>query len=377
MRFEDPQHANETLLTHSRNLVAKYSVRREDATGRKKARELEKARREAEKRERDEDRARLRRLKIDEAQEKLQKFKEAAGLGREAVTIEEWSKFLDAGWDSENWDQEMTKRFGDKYYEVEDQGEAAAGETEEGGATGKRKKKSVKRPEWNDDIDIGDIVPEFDEEEERAKRTLFLSDNEDTGSDGGVDLDKTEDTAGAPKSKSSKSSKTKAKDAEKARLDQKRQARKERQKVEELVDQNLITDLPILGTSSSNQKASFRYRDTSPSTFGLSALDILMADDSQLNQFAGLKKLATFRDEDKKRKDKKKLGKKARLRQWRRETFGNEEGPKTTFEDYINSSRAASGFAPAPTVAGDAKEQVADKKSKKRSRKRKAAETAD
>jgi protein KRI1 len=75
-----------------------------------------------------------------------------------------------------------------------------------------------------------------------------------------------------------------------------------------------------------SRSASFRYRETSPKSFGLTSRDILLADDKQLNEFAGLKKLAAFRDPDKKKKDLKHLGKKARLRKWRMDTFGNEEG---------------------------------------------------
>ena len=40
--------------------------------------------------------------------------------------------------------------------------------------------------------------------------------------------------------------------------------------------------------------ASFRYRDTSPNSFGLSSMDILLADDTQLNQYAGLKKAGSI-----------------------------------------------------------------------------------
>lgn len=40
----------------------------------------------------------------------------------------------------------------------------------------------------------------------------------------------------------------------------------------------------------------------------------------------GLKKLATFREPDKKRKDKKRYGKKKRLREWRKDVFGDEDG---------------------------------------------------
>ena len=68
----------------------------------------------------------------------------------------------------------------------------------------------------------------------------------------------------------------------------------------------------------------FGYRETRAESFGLTTRDILMASDADLNQFAGLKKLAHFRPEDKQAKDRKRLGKKARLRQWRRDTFGPE-----------------------------------------------------
>lgn len=45
-----------------------------------------------------------------------------------------------------------------------------------------------------------------------------------------------------------------------------------------------------------------------------------------MNTFVGLKKLASFRELDKKKKDKKRYGKKKRLREWRKEVFGSEEG---------------------------------------------------
>jgi protein KRI1 len=117
----------------------------------------------------------------------------------------------------------------------------------------------------------------------------------------------------------------------------------------------------------SKQPSVFRYRETSPTSFGLTARDILMADDTALNQFAGLKKMAAFRDAEKKRKDKKALGKKARLRQWRKETFGNEDGP-----EIVIGPDAADG--------ADAMEGVEipeGKKKKKRSRKNKGKATVE
>jgi protein KRI1 len=89
-----------------------------------------------------------------------------------------------------------------------------------------------------------------------------------------------------------------------------------------------------------------------------------MADDTQLNQFAGLKKLASFREAEKKEKDQKKLGKKARLRQWRKDTFGNEDGPEFKF----------GGDAPAEKEAEnetklDIREGDGQRKKRKRSKK--------
>ena len=96
-----------------------------------------------------------------------------------------------------------------------------------------------------------------------------------------------------------------------------------------LVDDQLQLELDHNMSSSKSKPTGFRYRATSPQSFGLTSRDILMADDSSLNQYAGLKKLAAFRDTDKKRKDQKHLGKKARLRKWRKDVFGNEEGVQT------------------------------------------------
>ena len=134
------------------------------------------------------------------------------------------------------------------------------------------------------------------------------------------------------------------KDRKKDRADAKRAARIEHSKIEALVGTRMELDDPMsLAAASSAASSSkgksevtpFRYRETSPTSFGLTAADILMApSDAALNEFAGLKKLATFRDAQKKSKDKKRFGKKARLRQWRRDNFGRDferTGPNFVF----------------------------------------------
>ncbi|KAJ5746432.1 hypothetical protein N7520_011614 [Penicillium odoratum] len=288
-RFEDPSKLNEALVTHARDATNKQSARREEKSSRKKIREAERQRKEEEAKQREADKNRLRKLKTEEMQKKIQQIKEVAGFRASELTDDDWMRFLDGAWDDKEWEKEMEQRFGTDYY-----AEGASSD-----------KKHPKKPEWDDDLDITDLIPDYKDDEDQP--TLELDeDNDDDGEDE------------APVSKKSKTQ---------DKRDQKREARKERMRIDEAVNRNLDLDITMLPGATKKNATKFRYRETSPQSFGLTARDILMADDTQLNQFAGLKKLASFRDEEKKAKDQRKLGKKARLRQWRKDTFGDEEGP--------------------------------------------------
>ncbi|RDW93572.1 KRI1 family protein [Aspergillus mulundensis] len=327
-RFEDPSKLNNQLITHARDTTNKQSVRRDEVSGRKKLREAARAKKEEEKKQRETEKNRLRKLKMAELQEKVEQIKEVAGLRASELTDEDWVKFLDASWDDKDWEEEMQKRFGDNYYAGDD----AAGSGDE--ADGKKKK--PKKPTWDDDIDIKDLVPDFEDDEQP---TAELSDVE------------MEDDEGANK-------KSKAQE----RRDQKREARKDKMRIEEALDRNLDLDISLLPGTTKRNDSGFRYRETSPQAFGLSALDILMADDTQLNQFAGLKKYAAFREDEKKRRDQKRLGKKARLRQWRKDTFGDEEGPR---ESMFGNAK------PSAPEQDDAEEKVDIREGEPRKKKRK------
>lgn len=337
MRFEDPKSANEKLQTYGRDL-AKLSARREDLSGRKKQREKEREIKEAIKQERRDEKARWRKLRIDEVEQKVKQIKEAAGLGsHDVLDVDEWRNVLDEDFDDAQWEQEMQKRFGDKYYAEHDH----LVESDEEETTATKIKSNPKKPKWNDDIDIKDLVPDFADDDEAEKPAFTLSDeDEEQDQDAPMadaDADSDEETqAQDPSAARSK------KDRARLLSDKKRASRKERRQIESLVDAQLTTSLPTtssnIGTQAQQQPvAAFRYRETSPTSFGLTARDILFADDSQLNQFAGLKKMAAFRDEEKKSRDRKKLGKKARLRQWRKDTFGNDEGFRGEFADFVRS----------------------------------------
>jgi protein KRI1 len=349
--FEDTAGANEKIMTYARDAVASTTVRRDDATGRRRARELARSKREAERREKEQELARLRKLKVEEMEQKVQQIRKIGGLSGRDFKLDEWKDVLEADWSDDQWDAEMQKRFGESYYDERD-----AGSGSEDGAS-KSKKKKAKKPKFDDDIDIKDLIPDFkDDEEERPDITLS-SDEEDAAGPG-AEGDNGDDGKPAKSSKKRKQERADAKSA----------ARRDRRLIENLVDSNLEYEAALAAKPKAPTR--FRYRETSPTTFGLTARDILLADDSQLNEFAGLKKLAAFRDADKKKKDKKHLSKKARLRQWRKDTFGDEDGPKGGFEIFAGEEGQGKGEPMdvdiSNIIEGDGK------KKKKRSRKRKA-----
>lgn len=311
MRFENPEKSNEKLSSYARDAAAKYSVRREEKTSRQKKRDAEKDAKEAAKQELKADKARLKKLRMEEIEEKVKRIKRAAGLKASDLMPEDWARFIDDDWDDSKWEEEMQKRFDDQYYADKDElsADSDAEEEEDGPQGSTKKKKKPKKPKFDDDIDIKDIIPDFDEAE-------------------AADFSLTEDDDGASTTSPAPPIPTSPKKSKKqSRISRQKDSKKERRIIEQLVDDQLQLELDhALPTTSRNKSAGFRYRETSPQSFGLTSRDILLADDSALNQFAGLKKLASWRDEEKKRKDRKHLGKKARLRKWRAETFGDEEG---------------------------------------------------
>lgn len=335
MRFEAPEKSNETLRSYSREFAEKYSARREEKNARKKKRDAEKAAKAAAKQQLKEEKARLKKLKLEEAQEKLKRIKVAAGLKTSDLQPEDWQKFIESDWEDSRWEEEMQKRFGDQYYA---QPEELSNDEDEGETTSKKRK--PRKPEFDDDIDIKDIIPDFVEEE---PADFSLSDDDEQASK-------------KPSKKSAKQSK----------IDSKHEARREKRILSALIEDQVNLALP----DSSTKTAGFRYRETSPESFGLTHRDILLADDSALNSFAGLKKLATFREESKKAKDKKHLGKKARLRKWRLETFGDEEGPR---DDVVNGAAMMNGGANDSDEEMEGGVNIVEGGRKKKSRRRKKA----
>ncbi|KZM25179.1 Kinetochore protein Spc24 [Ascochyta rabiei] len=361
--FEDTTGTNEKLTTYARDAVAATTVRRDEGNTRKKARDAARAKREAERKEREADLARLKKLKVDEMEAKVNQIRKIGGLSGRDFNMDEWKDVLEADWSDDQWDREMSKRFGESYYNEAD----AAFDSDEGTSKkGKqpKKPKKPKKPKFDDDIDIKDLVPDFVDDKEEARPTLSSDDDDDD--DDAMDVDaETQDPAASTSTKKRKQD----------RADAKASARRDRRLIENLVAENLKYE-SALAAKPSKTPARFRYRETSPTTFGLTARDILLADDKQLNEFAGLKKLAAFRDPVKKKKDKKHLSKKARLRDWRKETFGDPEGPKGGFETLLGPEEAQQPAReqPGKKRVHESEGGIIQGEKKKRRRKKKSAE---
>ncbi|PVI01960.1 Krr1-domain-containing protein [Periconia macrospinosa] len=355
--FEDTTNANEKLVTYARDAVAKTTVRREAQSGRAKAREAARAKREAERKQREEDLTRLRKLKVDEMEQKVNKIREVGGLKGRDFNVAEWKDVLEGDWSDDQWDKEMRKRFGESYYE--DTG------VDSGSENDGEKRRKPKKPKFDDDIDIKDLIPEFkDDEDEKPEFTLSSDDDDadegDEDAEAGAENDDEEEISG--KSKQS------AKQRKRERAEAKSAARRDRRLIENLVDDSLKYEAAMASSTKKAPPTRFRYRETSPTSFGMTARDILLASDKQLNEFAGLKKLASFRDPAKKKKDKKHLSKKARLRQWRQETFGDAEGPKGGFEVLVGDEVQGGGDV---QMGGTEGEEVTLKEGGGKKRKRK------
>jgi protein KRI1 len=318
LRFEDPEKSNKVLMTHSRDVAARKSVRKtEGKSARQRAREKEREKKEEAKKRREMERSRLKKLKMDDISQKLERIRESAGLldDAEDVDVSKWRDLLEADWDDAAFDEQMRKRFDESYYADKDDG--------------------MKKPKWNDD-----------EEEEKA---LALPNVEESGEEEDVEGKSDSNVKGDQETVPSTGSKRK----------------RDHRVISALAENTMDLPDPAPGNY-------FRYRETSPTSFGMTPLDILIASDAQLNTFAGLKKLTPWRDPSRKDKERKKLGKRARLREWRKDTFGNQDGPgleawgKKVQADARKDERA---IEKAETKAAEA----GDKKKKKRRGKKKSA----
>jgi len=199
-RFEEPGAA--TIPTFPRTIQS--TVRRQDTT-RKEARERKKARKEEELEKKREEIRRLKALKMRDVKRKLEIIGRQAGLKKkgkgkdESVPDEEDDGLVDEAlheldlegdWDPEKYDRQMAGLFNRNDDAFED-----------GGANEEDNDRSLRfdedgKPVWDDDIDIGDITMQDDDDDVQSKENQKKDKKKKTkkkkdqgGDEEGVDVD--------------------------------------------------------------------------------------------------------------------------------------------------------------------------------------------
>ncbi|KAJ7198553.1 KRI1-like family C-terminal-domain-containing protein [Mycena pura] len=257
-RFEEADGSE--IKSYPRNLPS--VVRREDTT-RKDARERRKQRKAEELAMRKEEVKRLKGLKMKELRARLERAGVATG---EAESLKDLGIDLDAPWDPEAHDSQMAGL----YFNGASEGDEFEHEEEE-------------KPTWNDDVDISDLhMPTFPEARasKAEKKKKRKKEHEDDGQ--GVDVDMM-DADMVP---------VDGDDDEE--WDGTEEMRK--RKLKEWMDEVYGLDFnDLVG----GMPTRFHYTSVAPQNYALEPVEILLAKDSELNEYMGIKKYAPYRTENK------------------------------------------------------------------------------
>lgn len=285
-RFEEP--GSSTILTHPREIPS--LVRREDDT-RKNKREARAERKAAEKAAQEEETRRLKGAKRREIEKQLAALKEELGDG---VDWEQMEKIMDGDFDEDEWERVVGSMLAAKAEEV------SSSHIANGTFTADWRTQDDEKPEWDDD-DLGDYGEEDGEEypeDDGWVEPTPWEDAEGEFADDDAPIDMDADFIGLEdvpkKSKKDKKKDKKRRDAEAAvaeddaKLSVTERAAKVKAAAGELQalhGEDQIGDL----------RTRFKYTKSAPVSFGLSAAEILMATDAELNGIVGVKMLAPYR----------------------------------------------------------------------------------
>ncbi|KAG4990312.1 hypothetical protein JHK87_023769 [Glycine soja] len=284
-RFQE--NPGDRVLGHARKVEG--SVRKK-TNARKEQRKSKEERMAIEQKEREDELKRLKNLKKQEIQEKVKKIMKTAGIHGDDIIPLSMAE-IEEEFDPEEYDRMMKKAFDEKYYNAEDadldfcsdiddiekpdfekedellglpKGWDACGSN--GGFLAAREKALKEKIENTSDDDL----PEAEDENERFENT-----SDDDLPEGEDEKEEKIPEEGSRKRK-----------RKTALLEKARQAMMD--EYYKLDYEDTIGDL----------KTRFKYAKTKSSRFGLSASEILLMDDKELNQYISLKKLAPYQEEE-------------------------------------------------------------------------------
>ncbi|KAG0675494.1 KRRI-Interacting protein 1 [Pichia californica] len=275
-RYEDPKSTE--IVSYARSQA---TMRREKTNSRKRERLRQQEEAKHEKEEINDELKKKKQKKVNLVMDRIKEIKEAVGdeISDEKIMKVFGDSLMNDDFDDNQWDAKMSEIFNDEYYAEDDKG--------------------LEKPEWDDGLE-DDFELDNEENEEEV---------EEISND----------------SKQSQKSKRKEE-----KYEQKKEKNKIKDVAERLVESKTLDLLDEVqeerGGDKTKSKSTFKYREVTPETFGLTYNEIFQANDSDLNDFIGLKKLAPYRPQDKAAKDKRRITKSKNLREWRKRTFGSEKG---------------------------------------------------
>ncbi|GAV30533.1 hypothetical protein PMKS-004047 [Pichia membranifaciens] len=286
-RYEDPKSTE--IVSYARSQA---TMRREKMNSRKRERSKLQEEAAREKEEVNEGLKKKKLKKMNLVMDRIKEIKEAVGdqVSDDKIVKVFGDSLMNEDFDDQEWDAKMNEIFNDEYYAEDDQ--------------------TLKKPEWDDDLGMedenyGDDIEDEEVGKESEKPEKEMKDNSSVVS-------------------SHKSEKKEQK------LAKRQEKKKVKEVVERLVESKTLDILDEVqeerGRDKDKSKYSFKYREVSPESFGLTYNEIFQADDKDLNELIGLKKLAPYRPHEKASKDKRKVTKSKNMREWRKRTFGSEDG---------------------------------------------------
>ncbi|GLC34476.1 hypothetical protein PLESTB_001257000 [Pleodorina starrii] len=246
-RYEEP--GADRIITHPRNIEG---VVRKPDDKRKRQRDAKKQRlEEAAEAEREEVK-RLKNLKKQEIEGKLDKLRHVAGAAAPAATS--LDDMLEGDFDPEEWDKKMAAAFNDDYYAAEE--------------------------------DLGDLKDDLD----LLGEDMDDSDGDDgDGGEGGVRF-----RALQRKMKEVDALSEEPEGDDVGAAPSPEAVARQRAELQRLLEEYYKLDYE---DNVAGIKTRFRYKEVPASTFGLSVDEILRLDDKSLNQVVGIKRLAPYRDD--------------------------------------------------------------------------------
>ncbi|KAM3162269.1 KRI1-like protein [Lachancea thermotolerans] len=293
-RYEDPNAAE--IVSYARNQA---TLRRSTSNSRRRKRDEEKREKTAEKMEKEMAVQKKKKEKVNKLTDVLEQVRKEYGAEIDEATVQKLtSTLLNGDFKDDQWDAVVSELFNEEYYNQEG------------------------KPTWDEDDEImGDLYREGNKEEDA---------DEDNNEEG-------ETEEGPARKKSRRELK-----------EEKRSKKKDKKKVSEMVETALEGNKLALVDEVEEERKSrartkeeedvkFRYREVSPESFGLTNREIFEADDGALNDFIGLKKFAPYRAKELRAKDRRKVTKSRRMREWKKKVFGSEEGLKDDASSQIQS----------------------------------------